>query len=52
VPATTLLGDGVTAYEAIAVPFREHEDVYLQALICGGLRKQLDLLIGAIREAG
>jgi alkylation response protein AidB-like acyl-CoA dehydrogenase len=52
VPATTLLGDGVTAYEAIAVPFREHEDVYLQALICGGLRKQLDLLIGAIRKAG
>ena len=52
VPATSLLGDGVTAYEAIAVPFREHEDIYLQALVCGGLRKQLDFLIGAIRERG
>jgi acyl-CoA dehydrogenase len=52
VPAASLLGAGGTAYEAIAVPFREHEEVYLQALICGGLRKQLDLLIGAIREPG
>lgn len=52
VPAASLLGDGVTAYEAIAVPFREHEDVYLQALVCGGLCKQLELLVGAIREAG
>jgi alkylation response protein AidB-like acyl-CoA dehydrogenase len=52
VPAASLLGDDVTAYEAIAVPFREHEDVYLQALVCGGLRKQLDFLIGAIRERG
>jgi alkylation response protein AidB-like acyl-CoA dehydrogenase len=52
VPATSSLGAGDTAYEAIAVPFREHEDVYLQALVCGGLRKQMDLLMGAIREAG
>ena len=52
VPATSLLGDKGTAYEAIAVPFREHEEVYLQALVCGGLRKELDLLVGAIRDQG
>jgi acyl-CoA dehydrogenase len=49
VPEANVLGEPGTAYETMAVPFREHEDVYLMGMICGGFKWCLEMLLGTVR---
>jgi alkylation response protein AidB-like acyl-CoA dehydrogenase len=50
VPASNMLGKDGTAYETMAKPFREIEEVCLMGPIIGGMQRQMELLIDGIRE--
>lgn len=58
-PAGSLLGEEGAAFESIAKPFREVEDTFLCALLCGAMERQLTQLAraagpraGAAEQAG
>ncbi|MDI9569235.1 MAG: acyl-CoA dehydrogenase family protein [Pseudomonadota bacterium] len=52
VPAANLLGPEGEAYGALAMAFREREDIVLAGLALGGMDRQLGLVIEALRAAG
>ncbi len=52
VPAANMIGGPGTAYPAIAIAFRECEDVTLAGLVCGGMNRQLELLLAELRRGG
>ncbi len=50
VPAANMIGPPGGAYRNIAIAFREIEDVTLSGLVSGGMTRQLELLIAALRH--
>ena len=50
VPASHILGEEGTAYESMAKPFREIEEVCLMGPIIGGMKWQVELFINIIRD--
>jgi len=48
VPEENILGDVGTAYERLAIPFREYEDVMLMGPLAGGMERQLMLVTRAL----
>ena len=52
IPAENLVGPEGTAYPAIAIAFREIEDVTLMGLILGGINRQMSLLLKELRRQG
>jgi len=50
VPVSNILGDEGSAYEKMAKPFREIEEVCLMGPIVGGMERQLIILIDLIKE--
>jgi len=52
VPAANLLGPPGEAYAALALAFREREDVVLAGLVLGGMDRQLELVIEVLRAGG
>lgn len=51
VPASCILGEKGTAYETMAKPFREIEEVCLMGPIIGGMKRQIELFIDLIRNS-
>lgn len=45
-----ILGEPGLAYEKIARPFREYEDVYLMGLVRGGLKRQMKLFVDSLQN--
>ena len=45
-----MIGPPGGAYQAIAIAFRESEDVTLSGLVSGGMTRQLELLVAALRH--
>ncbi|MFA5181191.1 MAG: acyl-CoA dehydrogenase family protein [Syntrophales bacterium] len=52
IPAENLVGVAGTAYPAIALAFREIEDVTLMGLVLGGINRQMSLLLKELRLQG
>ena len=52
IPAENIIGPEGTAYPAIAMAFREIEDVTLMGLILGGINRQMSLLLKELRRLG
>ncbi|MCX5829956.1 MAG: acyl-CoA dehydrogenase family protein [Deltaproteobacteria bacterium] len=52
IPAENLVGAEGTAYLAIAIAFREIEDVTLMGLVLGGINRQMSLLLQELRRQG
>ena len=50
VPVSNILGDEGSAYEKMAKPFREIEEVCLMGPIIGGMERQAEILISLIQE--
>ena len=48
VPEENMLGEEGTAYDRLAIPFREHEDVMLMGLLAGGMDRQLMMVARAL----
>ena len=52
IPAENIIGAEGTAYPAIAIAFREIEDVTLMGLVLGGINRQMSLLLKELRRQG
>jgi alkylation response protein AidB-like acyl-CoA dehydrogenase len=52
IPAENLVGEEGTAYPAIAIAFREIEDVTLMGLVLGGINRQTSMLLKELRLQG
>jgi len=52
IPVENLVGAEGTAYPAIAIAFREIEDVTLMGLVLGGINRQMSLLLKELRRQG
>ncbi len=52
VPASNQLGESGTAYEKMSKPFRPLEDVLLMGPVMGGVKLQVEILLGLIQKTG
>ncbi len=52
VPVSNQLGVSGTAYERMSKPFRPLEDVLLMGLVMGGMKLQVEMLLGLIQKTG
>jgi acyl-CoA dehydrogenase len=52
VPESAVLGEKDSAYESIALPFRDLEEVYLMSIACGGMMRRLKVFIEAAGASG
>jgi alkylation response protein AidB-like acyl-CoA dehydrogenase len=52
VPLSNQLGENGTAYEKMSKPFRSLEDVLLMGPVTGGMKLQLEMLLGLIQKTG
>jgi acyl-CoA dehydrogenase len=50
VPASAMLGANGAAYEKMVKPFRILEDIYLMGVVVGGMERQMELALNAIRK--
>jgi alkylation response protein AidB-like acyl-CoA dehydrogenase len=52
IPVENIIGAAGTAYPAVALAFREIEDVALMGLVLGGINRQMSLLLKGLRRQG
>ena len=52
IPASAILGAKGAAYEKMVKPFRILEDIYLMGVVVGGMERQMELALNAIRKQG
>jgi alkylation response protein AidB-like acyl-CoA dehydrogenase len=52
VPVSNQLGESGTAYEKMSKPFRPLEDVLLMGPVMGGVKLQVEILLGLIQRTG
>jgi acyl-CoA dehydrogenase len=52
IPASAILGAKDTAYEKMVKPFRILEDIYLMGMTVGGMERQMELALNAVRKKG
>ncbi len=52
IPESAILGAKGAAYEKMVKPFRILEDIYLMGVVVGGMERQMELALNAIRKQG